>query len=145
MSGDRMAFRDGFLSGDLAKLGDVRLAGSRCRACGIALFGRRLRCENCSSPALDHVSFADTGSIHSYTVQRYPPPQPNACPEPWLPRPLAWIDLDDCGPRILGPIRCNPDDAEIGGRVHLVCGVGWIDQASGAEVIDYAFEMDKRI
>lgn len=135
---DRVALRTGFLAGDLSDLAGVRLAGSRCGACGIALFGERHRCENCSSPDLTHTSFAESGRVYTYTIQRYPPPPPHSLPEPWEPRPIAWIDIDGDGPRILAPLRCTPEEVAIGMRVTLDCQVGWTD-AAGAEVVAFGF------
>lgn len=132
-------FRAGFLVGDLSDPGSLSLAGSRCKACGIALFGERHRCENCSSPDLGHVAFARTGKVHTYTVQRYPPPPPHSLPtSPWQPRPVAWVDLDDSGPRILGPLTCAPEDVAIGMAVRVECSIGWTD-AEGRPVIAYGF------
>jgi len=131
-------FRQGFLAGNLSDTEGVRLAGSRCRACGIALFGERHRCENCSSPELDHVTFAETGTVHTYTIQRYAPPPPHTLPTPWVPRPVAWIDLDDSGPRVLAPIDCTPETLSIGMAVRLECRIGWTD-ANGADVVAYGF------
>jgi uncharacterized OB-fold protein len=138
----RIAFREGFLFGDLSVLANVRLAGSRCVDCGIALFGERHRCENCSSSNVTHEHFSNRGTVFSYTIQRYPPPKPNAVPDPWLPRPLAWIDLADIGPRIMSPIECEPGDVSIGSPVRLECCVGWLDN-EGREVIAYKFVIDK--
>ena len=140
----RVPFRAGFLAGDLASLQSLRLAGSRCGDCGIALLGERRRCENCSSKNVVHEVFAAEGTVHTYTIQRHPPPQPNALPSPWSPRPLAWIDLADGGPRVLGPIACAPDEVRIGSRVRLVCEVGWTD-AEGREVIAYKFVIADRV
>lgn len=134
-----LPFRAGFLAGDLTDLASVSLAGSRCNACGIALFGQRHRCENCSSADLSHGAFAQTGRVHSYTVQRYAPPPPHALStDPWQPRPVAWIDLDDGGPRVLGPISCPPEEVSIGMAVRTRCQVGWHD-AEGRPVIAYGF------
>ena len=134
----RVPFRAGFLAGDLSSLGTLRLAGSRCRDCGIALLGERHRCENCSSKNVVHEAFAAEGSVYTYTIQRHPPPLPNSYSDPWSPRPLAWIDLNDGGPRVLGPIACAPDAVRIGSRVRLVCDVDWID-GEGREVVAYKF------
>jgi hypothetical protein len=138
-----IAFREGFLAGDLSRPESVRLAGSRCGDCGIALFGKRHRCENCSSKNLAHTAFSSHGVVHSFTIQRYPPPKPNACPEPWSPRPLAWVDLADQGPRIMAPIDCDPEQISIGSAVTLQCGVAWRD-AEGHDVMAYKFVLSPR-
>lgn len=136
----RVPFRAGFLAGDLDDLAAIRLAGSRCGRCGIALFGERRRCENCASPNVRSEIFSARGTIYSYTVQRYPPPEPNAVSKPWSPRALAWIDLADGGPRILGVIAGDPDFVTIGAGVELAAKVGWLD-AEGREVVDYQFRL----
>jgi hypothetical protein len=134
----RVAFKDGFLFGDLADLAGLRLAGSRCGECGIALWGVRRRCENCSSEKVAEEAFERLGSVHTYTIQRFAPPKPHALSEPWEPRPVAWVDLDGRGPRVLAPVRCAPEAMAIGMRVRLTCGVGFVD-AQGREVITYEF------
>nr|WP_246350345.1 OB-fold domain-containing protein [Sphingobium boeckii] len=100
--------------------------------------GERHRCENCSSADLSHQAFASHGVVHSYTVQRFAPPKPNACLHPWVPRPLAWIDLADGGPRIMSPVLCDPDAIDIGSKVSLSCGIGWVD-AEAREVVAFQF------
>lgn len=136
---EAVPFRAGFIVGDFANLGSLRLAGSRCKRCGIALFGQRHRCENCASSELDHVEFARTGTIHSFTVQRYAPPPSHSLPvTPWHPRPVAWVDLDDHGPRILAPLACAPEQVAIGMAVAVRCHIAWAD-ADGHPVVAYGF------
>lgn len=134
----RVPFQDGFLFGDAADPSGLRLAGSRCADCGIALWGVRRRCENCSSERVVPEVFERRGTVHTFTVQRHPPPRPHSLPEPWVPRPVAWVDLDGRGPRVLAPIACAPEAVSIGLRVALRCGVGHVDE-QGREVITYAF------
>lgn len=134
----RVPFQDGFLAGDLASVSTLRLAGSRCAECGVTLWGVRRRCENCSSERVATEVFAPRGSVYTYTVQRYAPPRPHALPLPWTPRPVAWVDLDGNGPRVLAPIACAPEAMAIGMRVRLACDVGFVDD-QGREVVTYAF------
>jgi len=134
----RVPFKDGFLFGDLIDLPGLRLAGSRCAECGIALWGVRRRCENCSSQRVSEEAFTATGTVHTYTIQRYAPPRPHCLPEPWVPRPVAWVDLDGQGPRVLAPIACPADAIRIGMRVRLQCQVGFVDEQN-REVVTYQF------
>lgn len=134
----RIPFRDGMLFGNLAHPAGLRLAGSRCAECGIALWGVRRRCENCSSTQVSEVAFEPTGTVYTFTVQRYAPPKPHALSEPWKARPVAWIDLDARGPRVLAPVACNPDHMAIGMRVRLQCDVGYVDEQQ-REVVVYTF------
>lgn len=134
----RIPFKDGFLFGDLIHPPGLRLVGSRCAECGVSLWGVRRRCENCSSVQVNEEAFASLGTVHTFTVQRYAPPKPHALPEPWKPRPVAWIDLDENGPRVLAPIDCPADTVRIGMRVRLQCEVGYTDE-QGREVLVYKF------
>ena len=134
----RIAFKDGFLFGDPIHPPGLRLAGSRCGECGLALWGVRRRCENCSSIQMSEEAFEPGGTVYTFTVQRFAPPKPHALPDPWTPRPVAWIDLDQNGPRVLAPVDCPADDIAIGMRVRLECGVGYVDE-QGREVIVYRF------
>lgn len=131
-------FAEGFLDGELNDFARLRLAGSRCRACGIALFGKRLRCENCSSKQVEYEVFSKSGTIYSFTIQRYPAPMPHALGDDWSPRVLAWIDLEDDGPRILGPVKGDISLINIGSKVVSECRPLWIDN-NGRQVVTYEF------
>jgi len=133
-----MPFAPGFIEGDLANLAAARLKGSRCRDCGVVLLGSRARCENCSSKSLDREICSATGIVYTFTIQRYAPPLPFRASFPWRPRPIAWVDLDESGPRILAPIACAPEVIKIGARVELFFEVGWVEESS-EEVIIFGF------
>lgn len=128
----------GLLAGPLEDLASVRFAGIRCRDCGIALAGERARCENCSSRNVETTCFATTGVVYSVTVQRYPPPPPFVAPNPWVPRALAWIDLDRNGPRLMGVVSGPAERVRIGSRVRVEFLVGWSDD-QGREVVSFVF------
>jgi len=134
----RVPFRSGFLAGDLTNLAGVRFAGSRCRECGVTLLGRRRRCENCSSRSIVDEVFGTRGVVHSFTVQRYPPPLPFTAPQPWVPRVIAWIDLEGHGPRILGPVSGLAERVEIAQAVLAEFHVAWRDD-HGREVVAFVF------
>lgn len=137
----RAPFKRGFLTEPLDDLASIRFAGSRCRACGVALLGVRRRCENCASRDVEPTAFRGTGVIYSVTVQRYPPPPPFAAPTTWVPRALAWIDLDGDGPRIMAPVAGPADEASIGRRVRFEFLTGWSDDA-GRDVVSYVCHLD---
>jgi uncharacterized OB-fold protein len=134
----RVAFKRGFLTEPLDDLSAVRFTGSRCRDCGVALLGERRRCENCASRNVEQTTFETRGVVHSVTVQRYPPPAPFVGPTPWVPRAIAWIDLDGRGPRIMAPVSGPADAVGIGARVRVEFVVGWSDE-EGREVVSFVF------
>jgi uncharacterized protein len=134
----RVPFKPGFLEGDLLNPSSLRLIGSRCEQCGVSLWGRRGRCENCSGTELSDQEFANTGHIYSFVIQRYPPPPPFPAREDWQPRAVAWVDLDDGGPRIMGVINGAVDALTIGMPVRVDFHVGWRND-EGDEVVAYHF------
>lgn len=135
---ERVPFAPGFLTDDLTDLEQVRLVGSRCADCGVTLLGLRRRCENCAGRNVPAETFEPTGTVWSFTIQRYQPPGMSAVVGDWVPRPVAWIDLDADGPRIIGVVEAAADDMAIGMRVRLVVTAGTKD-AEGRETVDYSF------
>ena len=134
---ERRPFKSGCITGELQRFDELRLTGSRCEACGVSLLAFRHRCENCSSKRLTDEEFSLDGSVFSYTVQRYEPPKPHGLSGEWKARPLAWVDLDQHGPRILGPVDAKPEQMHIGMRVRVVFYVGWVEDDT--EMIAYKF------
>ena len=133
----RVPLKAAMLTDDLVNLEAVQFVGVRCRDCGTTLLLRRARCENCSSKDLIHETFASSGVVYTFTIQRYPSPVPHVGPTPWVPRPVAWIDLDN-GPRVMGPIAARADEVRIGMRVTAEFLVGWQDEL-GREVVSFHF------
>jgi uncharacterized OB-fold protein len=127
-----------FLAADEHDGDQIRMVGSRCGDCGVALLRRRHRCENCASRNITDEVFSPDGSIYSFTVQRFRPPGDAIGPDPWVPRPLAWIDLADDGPRVLGIVEVNIEELAIGLPVQLVAMPNWRDD-DGNAAIGYAF------
>lgn len=134
---ERKPFKAGCIAGDLQRFDELRLTGSRCEGCGVSLLAIRHRCENCSSKRLAETEFSRDGSVYSYTVQRYEPPKPHGLTGEWKARPLAWVDLDLNGPRILGPVDAEPELMRIGMPVRVVFYVGWVEDDT--EMIAYRF------
>lgn len=143
LAAGRVPLKAGMLTDDLGNLEAVHFVGVRCRDCGTTLLLRRARCENCSSKNLNDESFASSGVVYTFTIQRYPPPPPHVGPTPWIPRPVAWIDLDN-GPRIMGPIAARADELQIGMRVTAEFVVGWRDEL-GREVVSFQFRPERAL
>ncbi|MDX9787876.1 MAG: OB-fold domain-containing protein [Desulfobacterales bacterium] len=133
-------FAPGFLTEPLDHINNIRLRGSRCRSCGITLFGTRYACENCCSRELESVVLSQHGKIYSFTVANFPPPPPYAgSSDPFIPYAIAWVDLPE-GVRLISTLTdCEPENLKIGSDVELVINKGWTEK-DGTEVISYAFK-----
>lgn len=96
---------------------DPVLLGGRCPACERDYFPRPPRCPHCLGEVHEK-NLGSTGKLYTYTVVRVRPP--------WgLPRPygLGYVDLDNCGLRVLGLL--GPDvleDLKIGLPLRLSVG-----------------------
>jgi uncharacterized protein len=81
------------------------LIGARCGECGTYVFPPRATgCPNptCSNDELDAVPLARTGTLWSYTENRYQPPPPYPQTDPFEPYALAAVELADEGLVVLG-------------------------------------------
>lgn len=134
----RVPFKPGFLDGDCRDLSALRLLGSLCERCGVSLWGRRDRCENCAGTKLTDQVLANAGRVYSYVIQRYPPPPPFAARDDWQPRAVAWVDLDNDGPRIMGVVNGPVESVAIGMPVHIGFHVGWRND-EGSDVVVHHF------
>ena len=96
---------------------DPELLGGHCPVCDRDFFPRPPRCPHCLGEVQEK-RLGSTGRLYTYTVVRVRPP--------WgLPRPygLGYVDLDDCGLRVLGLLA--PEDLEdltIGRPLRLAVG-----------------------
>jgi uncharacterized OB-fold protein len=102
-----------------------RLVGSRCAACGTKFFPRReLACADpaCGGTELADVELSRTGTLWSYTDNRYQPPPPYVSPDPFEPYRIAAVELDEEKIVVLGqvPDGVDPEALRIGARMELV-------------------------
>jgi len=114
------------------------ILGTKCATCGMTLFGMRQSCENCGGTDVKGVTLGSTGTLWSYTVQRYPPAEPyklgSAKREDWVPRVVGWVELPE-GTRILSIVEnCKPEDAKIGMELEMFVVRGWLNE-NGDEVM----------
>jgi uncharacterized OB-fold protein len=117
---------------------EPRLVGGRCRACGAVAFPRPPSCARCTSTDVDEHLLARTGTLWSWTVQRFQPKEPYVGPEPFEPYGVGYVDL---GGEVLVESRLTTDDPgelEIGLPVELVV-VPFTVRDDGTEVVTFAF------
>jgi uncharacterized OB-fold protein len=111
-----------------------RLLGSRCDACGTAVFPSRDFCPRCRSEATRiGVPLSAQGAVHSYTVVHQ---APGGRATPYV---LAYVDLDD-EVRVLARLDHAPTEVHIGMRVLLALGA--VRHDSDGPVIGYHFVAD---
>ncbi len=87
----------------------------RCDDCGTFRFIPRERC-SCGSASATWAPIAGTGTVYTYTVVHRAPTPVYQADAPYV---IAHIALDE-GPRMIGWLECDPDDAAIGMPVHIV-------------------------
>ena len=117
---------------------EPRLVGGTCAACGSVSFPRASSCARCTSADIEERLLARTGTLWSWTVQRFPPVAPYAGPQPFEPYGVGYVELPD---EVIVESRlttADPDQLEIGMPVELVV-VPFTTGADGTEVVTFAF------
>lgn len=118
-----------------------QLIGSRCAGCGTVYFPQAPGCRNpaCDHPALERAPLPTTGTLLSYTIQRYQPPALFRI-DNWAPYAIGLVDLGE-GVEVMGMLSGFDLDAiVIGTPVRLVTNALYTDDARGA-VETYMFEI----
>ncbi|MFQ6028218.1 MAG: Zn-ribbon domain-containing OB-fold protein [Dehalococcoidia bacterium] len=91
------------------------LLGTRCRECGVCVFGPAIFCQSCTSSSLEPVELSREGTLFSYTTVRVPPA---GWPGP-VPYVLGEVELPE-GPHVLAEvIDCADAELKIGLPVQL--------------------------
>jgi len=108
------------------------LLGSKCRTCGIVCFPRETSfCRNpaCASREFDEIELSRTGTIWSFTDNRYQPPPPYVSPDPFEPYAIAAVELADEQMVVLGQLVPGTDITQLraGQPVELVLGTLFSD------------------
>lgn len=119
--------------------GRLHLLGSRCSGCATCYFPQTLRCRNpaCGNKSLRVVQLPTSGTLVSYTVQRYRPP-PLFRKDDWQPYAIGLVDLGG-GLEVMGMLHGVPLEAiTIGMGVELIPASLFVAQ-DGGEVVTYAF------
>lgn len=99
---------------------EPRLIGGACRECGAVSFPRPASCARCTSGAIEERLLARTGTLWSWTVQRFQPKEPYVGPEPFEPYGVGYVEL--AGEVIVESrlTTADPDELEIGQTMELV-------------------------
>jgi uncharacterized protein len=98
---------------------NAHLVGSACSECATQTFPAQSGCPRCGSNAVSEVALPTTGSVWTWTVQRFAPKAPYLAPTPYEPFALAYVDL---GPvKVEGRLRGKAIDGwKIGDPVQVV-------------------------
>ena len=98
---------------------EPHLVGSACSDCNTQTFPAQSGCPRCGSNAVSEVPLPGTGSVWTWTVQRFAPKAPYRADSPYEPFALAYVDL---GPvKVESRLRGKPIDAwKIGDAVSVV-------------------------
>ena len=111
---------------------DGVLLGTRCRECGVTVFGSTVLCPNCTSDQLAEVELSRRGEVWSYTVVHTPTKE-------WkgeVPYALVDVELPE-GPRVPAAlVDCPFDQLRVRMPVELTLRVAEID-SEGNEVLAY--------
>ncbi|MGQ9677265.1 MAG: Zn-ribbon domain-containing OB-fold protein [Chloroflexota bacterium] len=135
----RIPVREGFFTEPLSNLDDVRLKGTRCRACGEVFLGRRVACEACLGSEMEDITLSDSGRLYTYTIIRYRPPGAYKGPDPHVPFAVGLVELPE-QLRVMSRLTdCEFDRLEVGMPLKLVVAPFYIDE-QGREVISYSFK-----
>ncbi|MGW3284775.1 Zn-ribbon domain-containing OB-fold protein [Streptomyces sp. NPDC001002] len=110
-----------------------RLRGSRCADCSVAVYPADPTCPRCGGPA-EPVALSGTGTLWTWTVQRYAPKSPPYAPPSagFAPFTVGYVELPE-GVRVLARLDIQPEDAEIGMPLTITAGDG-VPTAAGDAV-----------
>ncbi|HMP55403.1 MAG TPA: OB-fold domain-containing protein [Novosphingobium sp.] len=112
--------------------GKPRLVGTRCRACGALYLPRAISGANpaCREKRVETCLLPGTGTLHSYTVQRYQPP-PLFRMDNWEPYALGAVDLSP-GLRVMGMLTGIAfDEVRIGMALKVIAETLFSDDLRG--------------
>lgn len=117
---------------------EPRLIGGRCAACGAVGFPRPPSCARCTSTEVEEHRLSRTGTLWSWTVQRFQPKEPYLGPAPFEPYGVGYVDL---GSEVLVESRLttsDPAELEVGIPVELVV-VPFATAPDGTTLLTFAF------
>jgi uncharacterized protein len=101
--------------------GRPHLVGSRCEVCGTDTFPVQASCPRCGGEAVGPVALPTTGTVWTWTVQRFAPKLLLQTSKVFEPFAVAYVDLGTV--RVAGRLAGKPVAAwKIGDAVRLVVG-----------------------
>lgn len=113
----------------------VRLRTGTCAECGSVFFPSHaeLHRPNCSGGPVEAGLMEGTGTVVSYTVQHYVPPEPYPAPAGWEPVAIATVVFAEQGLQVPGQlVGVDPADLAVGLVVETVAATLYVDD-DGAE------------
>lgn len=115
--------------------GEIVLLGARCPRCGALAFPRRESCANptCLGDLVEATELHGPGTVHTFTIQHYPPPAPFDLVD--APYAIVGVDLD-VPLRVVGLFDGDPASVRIGQRVSLTT---LATRGDGGSALTWAF------
>lgn len=132
------------VEGLFAPTGDgdgVRLCVGRCAECGAVFFPShaQLHVPNCSGGPVEEGLMAPTGTLVSYTIQHYTPPDPYPTPTDWEPVGIGTVVFAEQGLQVPGQLTgIDLDDLRVGITVETAAATLYVDE-DGVERQTYKF------
>jgi len=110
-----------------------QLLGSRCKSCKSYFFPKEpFSCRNpaCQASDLEEVPLGRTGTLWSFTNNRYQPPAPYVSPDPFEPYVIAAVELAEEKMVILGQVvpYVELGQLEVGMKMELVSDTLYADE-----------------
>jgi uncharacterized OB-fold protein len=106
-------------TGLFASLEPLRLAGSRCTACGTTTFPTQADCPRCARRTMEPHELPAEGVLWTWTVQAFEPKSPYLAPaDGFVPFPVGYVDLGDV--MVESRLAAEPADLKVGMQMSLV-------------------------
>lgn len=134
----QISIKEGLFTTPLSPPEQVRLIGSKCKACGEISLGKRQTCSNCGGGNLEEIPLGRRGKLWTYTVIRHKPPGDYKGPDPFLPFGLGLVEMPE-GIRVLSPIQCDLEKLNVGMELEMEVYPLYIDENNN-EVMAFRFK-----
>jgi uncharacterized protein len=133
----RIPIKEGLFTAALDPVDQVRLMGSKCKACSEISLGSRQTCSNCGGADLEPMPLSRKGKLWTYTVIRHKPPGDYKGPNPFVPFGLGLVELPE-GIQVLSPLQCELERIRIGMEMEVEVYPLYVDENSN-EVMAFRF------